>query len=213
MEAQKNPPTEKKPAVRDRILLQAKHHLFTLGYSAFTMDKLASELGMSKKTLYVHFPHKDAIIISTIDKFAAGVRTESDEILLQLQVSFIEKLRGLALTMIERLGHIRPEILRDIQRSAPHIYQYIDEARSASISYTFGRFIEEGQIGGAVRNDMNPSFAGQFYMHAMQGMMNPVTLERLKLTPAQTFDQAVRIFYTGLLTPRGQKEYEKNFPH
>lgn len=204
---------QKKPAVRDRILLQAKRHLFNFGYSAFTMDKLAGELGMSKKTLYVHFPNKDAIIISTIDKFAAEVRSEVNEILLQLHVTFVEKLRGFALTMIERLGHIRPEILRDIQRSAPHIYQHIDETRCASISYTFGRFIEEGQIGGAVRDDMNPTFAGQFFMHAMQGMLHPNTLDRLKLTPAQTFDQAIRIFYTGLLTPKGQKEYEKNFPH
>lgn len=213
MEALNKNPSGKQTAIRDRILLQAKTHLFTFGYSAFTMDKLAGELGMSKKTLYVHFPNKDAIIISTIDKFAAGVRTDVDEILLQLHVSFIEKLRGFALMMIERLGHIRPEVLRDIQRSAPHIYQHIDEARSASISYTFGRFIEEGQIGGSVRDHMNPTFAGQFYVHAMQGMMNPTTLERLKLTPAQTFDQAIRIFYTGLLTPKGQKEYEKNFPH
>lgn len=213
MEALTKSTSDKKTAVRDRILLQARRHLFTFGYSASTMDKLAGELGMSKKTLYVHFPNKDAIITSTINKFAAGVRTEADEILLQLHVSFIEKLRGFALTMIERLSHIRPEILRDIQRAAPHIYQHIDEARSASISYTFGRFVEEGQISGAVRDDMNPTFAGQFYMHAMQGMLNPITLERLNLTPAQTFDQAIRIFYTGLLTPKGQKEYEKNFPH
>ena len=213
MEALTKKLAEKKHTVRDRILLQAKRHLFTFGYSAFTMDKLAGELGMSKKTLYVHFSNKDAIITSTIDKFAAEVRSEVDEILRQLHVSFIEKLRGFALTMIDRLSHLRPEILRDIQRSAPHIYQHLDEARSASISYTFGRFIEEGQIGGAVRDDMNPTFAGQFFMHAMQGMLNPITLERLKLTPAQTFDQAIRIFYTGLLTPKGQKEYEKNFPH
>ncbi len=205
--------SQKQIATRNRILLQARPHLFTFGYSAFTMDKLAGELGMSKKTLYVYFPNKDAIIISTIDQFAAEIRAEADRVLRQLHVSFIEKLRGFALSMLERLGHIRPEILRDIQRSAPHIYQHIDEARSASISYTFGRFIEEGQISRAVRDDMNPTFAGQFYMHAMQGMMNPGTLERLKLTPAQTFDQAIRIFYTGLLTPKGQKEYEKNFPH
>ena len=78
MEALNKNPSGKQTAIRDRILLQAKTHLFTFGYSAFTMDKLAGELGMSKKTLYVHFPNKDAIIISTIDKFAAGVLTDVD---------------------------------------------------------------------------------------------------------------------------------------
>ena len=43
------------PPPSRRILDAARVHLFTYGYSALTMDGLATELGMSKKTLYVHF--------------------------------------------------------------------------------------------------------------------------------------------------------------
>jgi hypothetical protein len=68
-------------------------------------------------------------------------------------------------------------------------------------------------LAGAVRDDISPVFAGEFYIHAIQGMMSADTMQRLRLTPAETFDRALRVFFGGLLTPTGQKEYEKTFPH
>lgn len=206
------PTLKSKPPVRERVLQQAREHLFTFGYSAFTMDKLANALGMSKKTLYVHFPNKEAIIIATIEAFSAGVRSEAATILRQPRITFVEKLRALALTMAEKLARLRPEVFRDIQRSAPHIHQHIVEVRRKTLIETFGQFIEDGQISGAIRDHLNPTFAAEFYMHAMQGMMDAATLERHKLTPAETFDLAIRIFYNGLLTPKGQNEYDQYFP-
>ena len=50
-----------------RILRAAREQLFTAGYNALTMDALAHELGMSKKTLYAHFAGKDAMIAVIID--------------------------------------------------------------------------------------------------------------------------------------------------
>jgi len=54
-----------------RIVETAHAHLFTYGYNALTMDDLAHELGVSKKTLYVHFRSKDALVEMILDNFAA----------------------------------------------------------------------------------------------------------------------------------------------
>jgi AcrR family transcriptional regulator len=53
-----------------RILKAAREQLFTHGYHALTMDGLAHELGMRKKTLYAHFAGKDEIVAAIIE--AAG---------------------------------------------------------------------------------------------------------------------------------------------
>ena len=52
---------------RERILATARRQLFTLGYQALTMDALAAELGVSKKTLYVHFAAKEQLVDAVID--------------------------------------------------------------------------------------------------------------------------------------------------
>ena len=67
--------------VRERILRQARRDLFQGGYRRLTMDALSAELGLSKKTLYVHFAGKDAIVAAIIAGLAAEVRREAEELL------------------------------------------------------------------------------------------------------------------------------------
>jgi AcrR family transcriptional regulator len=195
-----------------RILEQARVRLLGYGYAAFTMDALAGDLGMSKKTLYVHFQGKDAIIRAAMDDVGIALRHEADKILAQPRVTFAEKLRGLAETIVEKISRLRPEFIQELNRSAPHLHRHMQQLRGETISYVFGRFIEEGQLAGAIHDDINPVFAGEYYMHAMQGMMHGDTLRRLRLSPAETFEQAIRLFFGGLLTSHGKLEYEKSFP-
>jgi AcrR family transcriptional regulator len=200
------------PELRRRILDQARTHFFTYGYSSFTMDDLATELGMSKKTLYVHFRSKETIIRAVLDAFAFEIRSDADRLLADQGLAFAEKLRGFALGLMERLAQFTPAVLRDLQRFAPTLYHHIEHLRGKNIPYIFGRFIEEGQVAGAVRDDISPVFAGEFYLHAVQGIMQPATLQRLGVPPEVALDRALRIFFSGLLTPAGHKEYEKSFP-
>lgn len=197
---------------RGQILEQARVQFLRRGYSAFTMDDLAARLGMSKKTLYVHFRSKEAIIRTVIDGFAAEIRRDAERLLADQALDFAEKLRGFSLGLMERLARISPLVLRDLQRSAPALYRHVEQLRGKNIPYIFGRFVEEGQVVGVVRDDVSPVFAGEFYLHAMQGMMLPATLLRLNIRPETAADGALRIFFGGLLTPAGHKQYEKSFP-
>src|SRR5437588_7649843 len=55
-----------------RILAAARAHFFAHGFRSVTMDDLATELGMSKKTLYAEFPSKTALLRAVLlDKFAS----------------------------------------------------------------------------------------------------------------------------------------------
>jgi AcrR family transcriptional regulator len=203
------------PAVDDartRILCEARARFFAQGYSAFTMADLATELGMSKKTLYVHFRSKHAIIRAVIDGFSAEIRADAETVLRNPRLTFAEKLRGFAQGMVERLSCASHTVMRDLQRFAPDLHRHIEQMRNRNIPYIFGRFIEEGQLSGAVRDDVNPVFAVEFLLHAIQGMMQPAVLQRLRLHPPDVFENSLNLFFSGLLTPAGRKEYEKLFP-
>ena len=199
-------------AVSARILRQARVDFFAHGYSSFTMDGLASELGMSKKTLYVHFAGKDEIIGAIIDDFGAEVRAEADALMRNRELNFAEKLRGFVESMLERMAAMNPRNLRDLQRFAPKLYAKIEAVRGISLPYVFGRFVEEGQLAGLVRTNLPPGFAIEFFLHAMQGVMHPTSLERLRLAPPEVIAAGVDLFFGGLLTNAGRKQYEKLFP-
>jgi AcrR family transcriptional regulator len=204
------PTTAADSAARTRILAAARTQFFTYGYSALLMDDLAAELGMSKKTLYVHFPGKDALVGELLRGFIGEIRASADALFADTSLSFTAKLQRFSAAMVQRFLRMNPHIFRDLQRSAPHIYRQIEELRHKNIPLIFGRLIRQGQAAGMVRADLDPDFAIEFWRPAIQSLMHPDTLERLKLNPDQMFTQAINLFFGGLLTPAGRKDHEKH---
>lgn len=195
-----------------RIVRTARAQLFAHGYSTWTMDNLATELGMSKKTLYQHFPGKEELVHAALELFAAEVRAEADAIIANRSLTFAEKLRGFTGGMHQRLSQLTPHVMRDLQRFAPRLHEFTFELRRRNMPYIFGRLLEQGQLTGKVRPEIDAPFAAEFLLHAMQGIMHPATLEHLHLAPPQAFEKAMSLYFGGLLTPAGRKDYEKSFP-
>ena len=195
-----------------RILAAARRHLFAYGYNALTMDELAHELGMSKKTLYLHFPGKDAIISTVIDEIGRTIRQELEAVLNQPKLSFAQKLRAIIDVVVPRLAVISPATLRELQRYAPKVHETIDELRQRNIPSVFGRVFRTGITEGALRPHLDPDFAAQFWLQAIRGLVHPDTLAVTHLSQKQTLEKALELFTGGLLTPAGRKDYEKLFP-
>src|SRR5205085_11515994 len=55
-------PLPAKPDMKDRILQTAVRLFYLQGIRAIGVDTIAAEIGISKRTLYNHFPSKDALI-------------------------------------------------------------------------------------------------------------------------------------------------------
>ena len=197
-------------AVRSRVLATARPLFFAHGYSALTMDDLARELGMSKKTLYVHFPSKDALVEAILNGFVAEVRGSAETLFNDRTLSFTAKLHRFTEAMVQRFTRMGPHVFRDLQRSAPHIYRRIEELRHNNIPHIFGQLVRQGQADGMIRPDLDPDFAIEFWRPAIQSLMHPDTLERLGLPSDRMFAQAVDLFFHGLLTPAGRKDHEKH---
>src|SRR5246127_811057 len=65
-------PRPSNDSIRQRIVAAARAHFFNHGFRSVTMDDLAAELGISKKTLYAHFASKSALLEAVLtDKFAS----------------------------------------------------------------------------------------------------------------------------------------------
>ncbi len=205
-----SPPAGVAAPPAQRILDVARSRLFTYGYSALTMDELAHDLGMSKKTLYVHFASKDAMIDAIIEDIGQAIRNHMDTVLGDSDLDFTQKMCALIEVVGSNLAKASPGMLHDLQRFAPQLYQKIDDLRSRNIPLVFGRLIRTGLAEGKVRPEIDPDFAVEFWQQAIRGLMHPAVLERTQLTPRQTLEQGMRLFFGGLLSPAGRKDYDKH---
>ena len=117
-------PPDNSPA--GRILRAAHQHLFSFGYSTLTMDALPHDLGMSKKTLYVHFPSKDALASAIVDFIGKSLRTRMDAVLADPAQTFVQKLCAIVDIIGGTMAKASPAMFRDLQRFAPEVYRKIE---------------------------------------------------------------------------------------
>src|SRR5271169_1786946 len=63
-----------KPTMKERILQTADRLFYLRGIRAVGVDTVAAEIGISKRTLYNHFPSKDALISAYLTRRFKPVR-------------------------------------------------------------------------------------------------------------------------------------------
>ena len=77
---------------KERILEAAKRVMIKEGFEHLKIDDLAKYIGISKKTLYNHFPNKYSIIQSTVERDIKRISNNLDKISSDKTKSFIDRL-------------------------------------------------------------------------------------------------------------------------
>jgi AcrR family transcriptional regulator len=192
-------------SVRQRIVDAARAHFFSHGFRSVTMDDLADELGISKKTLYAHFPGKiDMLEAVLADKFA-GVEARLKEATRAHPHDFPGALHELLAGTQRELDEIKPPFVRDMRRKAPHVFKTVERRRGALIERYFGRLFIEGQRAGMVRKDVPAKLMIEILLAMVQSIMNPPKMEELGMMPKEGFAGILKIVLEGALTTKGRK--------
>ena len=195
--------------VQNRILEVAGSQFFNLGFTKVTMDEIAHELGMSKRTLYQYFPGKKALLrkalLSRTERISEGLGNISQS----NETHFGEKLEQSLTLVATEIPHFSPIFLRDIQRHAPEVWQELDQRRQEHIHTRFGQLIQEGVKEGFLRKDIDAKVLVLLFSTLIRNILNPETLSRLPLSAPQAFSVISGVLFEGILTDKGRAQYRK----
>ncbi|HEY5992564.1 MAG TPA: TetR/AcrR family transcriptional regulator [Candidatus Udaeobacter sp.] len=199
------PRSRKRDPNRQRIVDAARVHFFSHGFRSVTMDDLAEELGISKKTLYAHFPGKIDVLEAVLaDKFA-GVEATLKEVTRAHPHDFPATLRELLAGTQRELDEIKPPFVRDMRQKAPEVFKVVERRRAALLQRYFGKFFVEGQRAGMVRKNVPAKLIIEILLALVQSIMNPPKMEELGMTPREGFTGILKIILEGALTSKGRK--------
>ena len=193
------------PDGRQRIVDAARAHFFSHGFRRVTMNDLAAELGISKKTLYVHFPDKMAVLEAVLaDKFA-GVQAKLEQVTREHAHDFPAALHELLANTQRELDEIKPPFVRDMRQKAPHVFKTVERRRSELLGHFFGKLFVEGQRAGMVRKDIPAKIMIEILLGTVQAIVNPAKVEELGMTPRSAFSAILDVVLEGVLTRKGKK--------
>lgn len=194
-------PTVDQAAVR-RVVTVARRQFLAHGFRSVSMDDLAAELGMSKKTLYMAFPSKATLIEAVLkDKFRE-VEADLGQ-LAKHQAADVEAALHQFLNCLQRhTTEIQPAFVRDIGRETPELFQLVEQRRRELIRRYFGGLFEDGKKAGVIRTDIPTHLLIEILLGAVQSIMNPPKLMELGLTVEQSYSSIIRLILEGALVPR-----------
>jgi len=189
---------------RQRIVEAARAHFFSHGFRSVTMDDLAEELGVSKKTLYAYFPGKIQLLEAVLANKFASVEARLNEITRAHPHDFARALHELLTNTQRELDEIKPPFVRDMRQKAPHVFKVIERRRAALIERFFGKLFVEGQRTGMVRKDVPAKLMIEILLTIVQAIMNPAKMEELEMTPKAGFAGILKIVLEGALTGKAR---------
>lgn len=190
---------------RQRIVEVATAYFLKHGFSKVTTDELASELGMSKKTLYKHFATKEEILRDAVQLTMHDWNVNVGSLMRDPSMSIPEKLRKMMFHVANQYAKISRVFLDDLRRNAPNIWKEINEWRNKIILSEFRRFFREGAEQGLFRSDVPDHLGVLVYATAIQQMVNPDRMVELPYSMTELYEAVTKILYEGMLTDEGRR--------
>jgi AcrR family transcriptional regulator len=207
----------KKTSSEGNILTAAYKLFLQKGYRQTTMDEIALELGMSKKTLYKYYPGKMELLSASFEVLKTKMSAQVEAILENKYIAFPHKLKSTLTVIATHLAPINPDLLDDLREFAPDIWEDLTVYIYESAYLRFQKLLEQGMAQGLVNPKFNGNLVVMLYTAAVRSLLDPKFRSQfpdsiqtgMKLSPAEVYDQAITILYLGILTDEARDEFTK----
>jgi TetR/AcrR family transcriptional regulator, cholesterol catabolism regulator len=192
---------------KERILQKASALVTKYGIRTVTMDQVANEAGVSKKTIYLYYPDKEALIKEVLehDLNESKVQCTIDA---KAPNAIIEAMQALDF-MDKQMHELNPLILFELQKYFPKLYQIFLDFKEQFLFNVIKTNLERGIKEGLYRPEVDVDIMAKFRVESSLMVFNtdlyPDKQFDLKHVLHQLFDHFIR----GLVTAKGFTIIEK----
>ncbi len=194
--------------IKERILKAAESLFRKFGIRSVSMDDIASELGISKKTIYQNFEDKDSIVYE-IARTNMMCDIEESERIYKESANPIEQVFKEATLLRKQASTINPAVFYDLKKYHPKTWQLFQEYNKVNFLEIVKQNLREGITQGYYREDINIEILSRLRMEEVEFAFSR------EVFPPESFNQMdvhtalIDHFLRGIMTPKGLAFYEK----
>ena len=166
--------------MKKKIVGQSIQLFLQYGYKSVTMDDIAKHMGVSKKTIYVHFPKKDGLVEQSAVNHLDGIIKKINVISKQSKDPIIE-LYQIKKEILNHLSSEKNSPQYQLQKYYPSLYSKLKEKEFSALSGLFSNSILEGIQTGIFRKDIDIDFVVRIFFNGISGITN------IKLFPIEIY--------------------------
>ncbi|MBQ5485085.1 MAG: TetR/AcrR family transcriptional regulator [Lachnospiraceae bacterium] len=181
--------------MKDKILEAAMRVYYKKG-ARFTMDDLAAELSMSKKTIYTVFRDKKTLLYDMVDFAFDQIKESEAAILGNNSLGIEEKLQGILSVMPENFTGIDFSEIHEMGAKYPQAYARIRQRLESGWETTLG-LLKEGEEAGIFR-PVNPALFQMIYDASIERFLSGDELKNYQIPYMDALNGLVNMMICGI---------------
>ena len=174
------------------------------------MDALAAGLGMSKKTIYKHFPSKDALLRAFVHLNMHRIESGISAVV-RSDKSSLEKVTSLLGIVGNQVIHFSKEMQADLARHEPSLWKEIEVFRRRVVINNILPVLRQAKQEGMMHADLKPELFFLVLLNSIEGILNPFTLADQPFSTEEAFTGIFHILFRGALTPEASERFRTTF--
>lgn len=188
--------------MRDRIIDKATDLFLTLGFKSVTMDDIANELGISKKTIYVHFPNKTKLVESTTLHMFETISCGIDHIC-SFKKNPIEEIYEIKSFVMDHLKDEKSSPQYQLQKYYPKTYSTLKAKQFEVMQGCVIENLNRGLELGLYRSNIDVKFISRIYFNCMITLKDQLVFPLKDFSMKTLMDYYLEYHLRGICTTKG----------
>lgn len=178
------------------------------GIKRVTMDDVAIELGMSKKTLYQYFENKEDLVYKVLFNEMEGIFKTIEE-LQKKDLNVIDEAFERNKIISNAIRKYSPSLDFDLKRYFPKIYKKLRQYKMEKTYYSIVSNMKKGIAEGLFREDLNVDIIAKIHMSRIENLAENDLIDFSEYSPSQIFNEVFIYHNRGICNEKGLKLLEK----
>lgn len=188
--------------MREKIVYKATELFLNLGFKSVTMDDIANEMAISKKTIYMHFKNKTALVKECTCNLMHTITTGIDEIC-SLNQNPIEELFEIKKFVMGKIDDDNSSPQYQLQKYYPEISEDLKESHFEKMMECTRTNLRRGIEQGLYRNNLNIDFIARLYFLGIHGIKDQTLFPLEKFSTKFITEEYLEYHLRGIVTPEG----------
>jgi len=190
--------------MKEKILEKSTEMFLNYGFKSVTMDDIANEMGVSKKTIYTHFVNKtdlvEKVTLALFDFISQGI-----DMICSLDHNPIQEIYDIKKFVMKHLKDEKSSPQYQLQKYYPKLYATLKKKQLEVMNSCVEDNLNRGIKDGLYRESINVEFVSRIYFNGINGIKD------LELFPLQKFSLNTLMEYfleyhlRGICTEKGIK--------
>jgi len=192
--------------MREKILEISLEQFSNYGIRAVTMEDIARQAGISKKTIYLEFKDKRELVREAFTKLIKGDKTKLKEIL-DSDDGVIDHLVRTSVMIRYRLSKLNPMVIMEVQRYFPDTWEVFESFRDNVILPDLINVLERGKELGYFRPEIDAKILAYLRIEQINSAFNPANFGKHDFNLLELQVQILDHFLHGIFTEKGRSAY------